>query len=355
MATVSRRAHSGRLRGVSRASSPRPASGSPKYSAVEERASRRQLADIQRSRLLAAAIRAVDDLGYSGATVAQITRGARVSRRTFYELFTNREECLLAIIEDVVDTIEHELADLGLAELPWRERVRTGLWVILSFFDREPILARVCVVQAQAGGAPVLERREEVLTRLAEIVDEGRQVSAPRAGALTQLTAEGIVGAAFAIVHSRLRRERPQPLRDLLGELMGMIVLPYQGAAVARKEQERPAPTRLSDAARMFAKAPRAAGDPLDGVPMRLTYRTARVLEGIGEQQGLSNREVADYAGISDQGQVSKLLARLERLQLLFNEGQGHAKGEPNAWKLTTRGQLVAQSISQVANQIQSQ
>jgi DNA-binding IclR family transcriptional regulator len=79
---------------------------------------------------------------------------------------------------------------------------------------------------------------------------------------------------------------------------------------------------------------------------MRLTYRTARVLDCVSRHAGASNRQVADYAGIADQGQVSKLLARLERLGLLANHGQGHLqKGEPNAWQLTLKGQLVAQHI----------
>ncbi len=41
---------------------------------------------------------------------------------------------------------------------------------------------------------------------------------------------------------------------------------------------------------------------------MRLTYRTARVLEGVAGEPGISNRVVAEHAGISDPGQVSKLL-----------------------------------------------
>jgi DNA-binding IclR family transcriptional regulator len=79
---------------------------------------------------------------------------------------------------------------------------------------------------------------------------------------------------------------------------------------------------------------------------MRLTYRTARVLEGVGAHPGVSNRQVADNAGIGDQGQVSKLLRRLQRLGLLANQGEGaHAKGEPNAWMLTPRGEHLTQSI----------
>ncbi|MGH2855642.1 MAG: TetR/AcrR family transcriptional regulator, partial [Solirubrobacteraceae bacterium] len=133
-----------------------------------------QVAEIQRVRLLAAAVSTVEEQGYARTTVAHITRRARVSRRTFYELFANREECLVAVLEDVVGLVEAELAAAELDGLAWRERVRGGLWAILSFFDREPALARVCVVQALGAGPRVLERREEIVAHLTAVVDEGR-------------------------------------------------------------------------------------------------------------------------------------------------------------------------------------
>jgi AcrR family transcriptional regulator/DNA-binding MarR family transcriptional regulator len=304
-----------------------------------------QLAEIQRARLLAAAVRAVEELGYTNTTVAHITSRARVSRRTFYELFANREECLLAVLEDLMDQLRAELAAAELQRLPWRERVRAGLWTILAFFDREPQLARLCVVQALRGGPAVLERRERILARLAAAIDEGRREGA-RGTALTPLTAEGLVGAAFTIVHARLLRGERPPLTELQGELMGMIVLPYLGAAAARREQARSAPVSRTQGAGSTAGAVHVASDPLDGVPMRLTYRTARVLECVAEHPGASNRIIAGHAGISDQGQVSKLLARLERLGLLVNAGEGgHLKGEPNAWTLTAKGEQVTQNV----------
>ena len=74
---------------------------------------------------------------------------------------------------------------------------------------------------------------------------------------------------------------------------------------------------------------------------MRLTYRTVRVLVVIGERPGASNREIADLSGVADQGQISKLLARLARLELVENTGEGQEKGGPNAWRLTPRGARV--------------
>jgi len=81
--------------------------------------------------------------------------------------------------------------------------------------------------------------------------------------------------------------------------------------------------------------------DPLDGLNMRLTHRTVRVLMVIAENPGASNREIAEGSGIADQGQISKLLTRLARLKLVENTGDGQEKGASNAWRLTARGAQV--------------
>jgi AcrR family transcriptional regulator/DNA-binding MarR family transcriptional regulator len=305
----------------------------------------RVVAEMQRSRLLAAAVRVLEDQGYEHATVAHITHRARVSRRTFYELFANREQCIAAVLGDIAERVTRELREAGLQGLSWRERMRGGLWVILCFLEREPELGRVMVVHALRGSGPVLRAREQIVDRLVALVDEGRGERAKSAGC-SELTAEGVVGATLAILYSRLARttgEQPR-LTGLLGELTGTIVLPYLGPAVAQREQTRPALTATA-AGPLAPRAPRAA-DPLQGLPMRLTYRTARALESVTRHPGASNRQIADYAGIADQGQVSKLLARLESLGLISNHSAGRAKGAPNEWALTARGADVARAIA---------
>jgi AcrR family transcriptional regulator len=315
-----------------------------------------QVSEIQRARLLGAAVAVFEERGYTGTTVAHITSRARVSRRTFYSLFDNREDCLLAVLEDTVGLIAGELEAAGLGGLSWRERVRRGLWVILCFFDREPVLARVCVVQSARGGRRVLECRQEILVRLVAILDEGRCEGA-RAREVPLLAGEGLVGAVTSIIYSRLSfsgwGDAPPvvALGGLLGELMGLIVLPYLGPAAARRERARPMPAapgalvshRAPSGVRVLA---RGDDDPLREVPMRLTYRTARVLVDVAEHPGVSNRVLAEHVGISDQGQASKLLARLQRLGLLRNTGEGHARGEANAWRLTGLGERVTRQLA---------
>jgi AcrR family transcriptional regulator/DNA-binding MarR family transcriptional regulator len=261
---------------------------------------------------------------------------ARVSRKTFYDVFSDREDCFLAAFDQAVSQGRELLREAYSAESTWSEGVRAALARLLAGMDEEPALTRLVMVEALAAGDRVLERRAEALEELAAVIDRGR--SEPDACDPPQVTAEGVVGAVFAVLHGRVLEGGETPLVELLGQLMSMIVLPYLGADAAEQEMERPLP----DAARQRSRRRRVRrGDPLDGLKMRLTYRTVRVLMVIAEAPGASNREIAERSGIADQGQISKLLGRLARLQLVENTGDGQEKGAANAWHLTSRGQAV--------------
>jgi len=298
---------------------------------------RGQVTEIQRSRMLTAAVQAVEEVGYARMTVAQVIGRAKVSIKTFYDVFIDREDCFLAAFEQAVAQARAQVVDAYAQESGWREGVRAGLARLLAFMDAEPGLARLCVVEALGAGTRVLESRAKVLDEIAGVVDRGR-FAGNAAREPPEVTAEGVVGAVFAVIHTRLLEPFNEPLSDLLGPLMSMIVLPYMGARAAGKELTRPAPV-----SRKADQAPGRSGsrDPLEGLDMRLTYRTVRVLVVIGGHPGASNREIAEGSGIADQGQISKLLTRLRRLELVENRGEGQAKGAANAWYLTDRGAEV--------------
>jgi AcrR family transcriptional regulator len=295
------------------------------------------VADMQRARLLAAAVEVVGELGYEGMSVARVTTRARVSRRTFYELFASREDCFLAVFEDAIARARAVAGEAYAGPGRWREQVRAGLQALLRLMDEEPGLAALCVVEALGAGRGVLGRRQRIMEALRDVVDGGRvEVRASREP--PPLTADGVVGAVVSLIHTRLLAGAGQPCSELLNPLMGLIVLPYLGAAAAARELQRPtAPP---------ADIRRAVKDPLEGLRMRLTYRTLCVLSAIAAQPEASNRQVANAAGIQDQGQISKLLARLETLGLIRNASHGHAKGEPNAWRLTAKGHDIAHTIN---------
>jgi AcrR family transcriptional regulator len=294
--------------------------------------------EIQRVRILTAMAEVAAERGAGAASVAHIVARAGVSRRTFYDLFEDREDCFLATFDEAVAQAAGKVLPAYEGQLRWRERIRGALLALLVFCEEEPALARLCVVEALAAGPRALERRAQVLDRLVWAVDQGRAERPARVPEPPPLAAEGAVGAVLSVVHRRLVGGGVEPLMGLLGELMSAIVLPYLGVSAAQKELHRPTPQ-----IKKINKSP--PGDPLDGLDMRITYRTVRVLIVIGSGPGASNREIATEAGIADQGQVSKLLTRLESLGLVRNDGVGHAKGAPNAWVLTPRGLEVERAI----------
>lgn len=205
-------------------------------------------------------------------------------------------------------------------------------------------MGRLLIVESLGAGPEALARRQRTLAPLIAVLDEGSRQA--KNDAPSPLTAEGIVGGVLGVLHARLSERRSRPVLDLAGPLMGMIVLPYLGAAASRREMARPVPPVASSASR-GSDARR-----LKQLRMRLTYRTIRVLTALAASPGASNRQVADAAGIVDQGQISKLLGRLQRLGLIENAGTGGLRGEPNAWTLTSEGWGVHGALaSQIASQ----
>jgi AcrR family transcriptional regulator len=326
----------------------RPNSVHPSRLARTPRRGSAQVSEVQRARMLSSAAAVVSEHGYGQMSVARVTAGARVSRRTFYDVFEDREDCFLALFDDALSRLSESVVSAYEREKSWREKVRAGLVTLLVCLDEQPEVASLLVMDALQAGPRVLQRRAEILGRLGMVLDRGGW-KAKSAKGLPELTGEGVVGAVFSVIHTRLLADYAGSLVELLNPLMGMIVLPYQGSAAARRELDRPVPkmSRASGKSRMDAAAAvSVAKDPLEGLNMRLTYRTLRVLTVIAEEPGASNRTVGEAAGINDQGQISKLLQRLECLELVLSTTPGNRTqptGDPNAWHLTPRGEEVQQ------------
>jgi AcrR family transcriptional regulator len=309
---------------------------------------RAQLGELQRVRILSAMFDVATERGGASVTVAHVVERSGVSRRTFYDLFDDREDCFLAAFEQALAFASERVLPVYESYEQWRERVRAALSALLCFLDEEPVVGKLLIVESLSGGTRTLERRNEVIAHITRAIDAGRRET--KAASPPPLTAEGIVGGGFTVIHSRLAQGRGSlvacpRMGELLNPLMSMIVLPYLGATAARRELDRPTPQPAT---------PVRGGEPLISDPfkdagMRLTYRTVRVLMAIvdlgGRGSGPSNRMIGETAGIADQGQISKLLGRLQRIGLVSNTSLGPGQGAPNAWALTDRGRQVVHTI----------
>ncbi|HEY4811132.1 MAG TPA: TetR/AcrR family transcriptional regulator [Solirubrobacteraceae bacterium] len=296
--------------------------------------------EFQRMRIVSAMVAVVCERGVALATVGDVVAKAGVSRKTFYEIFDDREDCLLAAIDQTVERVSERVKAACVARRrSWIDCTRAGLLSLLHFCDQEPALARLCVVDSVAAGPEVLDRRKELLKQLARVVDEGRTAARREP---PPLAAEGVVGGVLGVIHGRLVVLDGTSFIEMLGPLMSFIVLPYRGAGIAHRELHRPLPIDVGET-NGFTSATSRVG----GLDMRLTYRTTRVLGAIAAEPGLSNVRVGERAGVTDQGQISKLLSRLAGLQLIENTGQGQRNGAANAWQLTDRGEAIVRLVRQ--------
>jgi AcrR family transcriptional regulator len=250
-------APAGRARTLATAIRHPPSRGAGRAAAKagEPRSSSREA---QRTRLLAAAVEIVAEAGYTQLSVTRVVTRAGVSRGTFYEFFSNREELFLEAFDDAVARLGAAVERRYAEEGAWQARVRAGLEAVLGVLDEQPALTRLCVVEAPQAGTKVQKRRAEILDGFARIVEEGRKGSRDRprgggnrpggghdqpgggrnrrGGGPPPLTAQSLVAGAASVVQERLLTSAAGPLAELAGPLASMIVFPYRGPTAAARE-----------------------------------------------------------------------------------------------------------------------
>src|ERR671916_502432 len=95
-------------------------------------------ADEVRTGLALALAAAVGEKGYAGTTIADVVTKARVSKRTFYEHFADKEECLMALYAQTARRLMEVLREAGAPDQPWQERVRTVVGAYLGMLEAVP-------------------------------------------------------------------------------------------------------------------------------------------------------------------------------------------------------------------------
>jgi len=295
-----------------------------------------------------------DEPSHPGLGWAEVSARAGVPDRAFHQVFDSIEDCFLAAFDEGLGRLSATVADAlaGKRDEGWLhdegllQRVRAGLVALLGFLDDEPRWGRLLLIEAPAAAEP--ERVRRVQGVLGELLDEARgeqlagaAVARTPVAPAPELTRELVLGGVFAVIRERMLDRGRGPLVELAPSLMSFVVVSYLGHADAssalegRSGSERPIGDHEGS----------SRGSEAPEVPVRATYRTALVLRAIASAPRSSNREIAQAAGLADEGQTSKLLSRLEDRGLIENVGLGAAHGEPNAWLLTPDGRHFVKAI----------
>ncbi len=195
----------------------------------------------QRERLIAGLAEAIAENGYSGTTIAHITRHAAVSRRTFYEHFSSKDECFVAAYDTVMAELRQRVSAAFEGAGDWPHAVKAGIGAMLEFLAAEPSLARLCMVEALVAGPVVVERYDAAIQSFVPYFQSGREGRPPEVLArLSPTTEEALVGGMVSLISRRIIAGKAEELEELLPDLVEFTLTPYVGSAEAAKLAREP-------------------------------------------------------------------------------------------------------------------
>lgn len=190
----------------------------------------------QRERLIAGLAEAVAEKGYGGTTIADITRHAAVSRRTFYEHFDGKDECFVAAFDTVTEQLRERVDAAFNAEQGWAAQITAGIEAMLVFLASEPNLARLAIVEALVAGPVVVERYDAAVQTFLPYLQAGREGRSKAVlDHLSDSTEEALVGGMVSLISRRIVAGQTDDLETLLPDLVEFTVAPYLGNEEAAK------------------------------------------------------------------------------------------------------------------------
>jgi AcrR family transcriptional regulator len=191
--------------------------------------SRAEAVRIQRERLMAAMAEVVGAVGYEETSVERVLVQAGMSRRTYYELFEDKEDCFFAAYDAAMRGVIRRVTEAYLdAERPERG-IESALEAFLRFCAEERPVARMCVVEVFAAGPRVRARRAEAMEQLACLMEHAlEQLRGDEK--LDRLTAQALIGAVHELVYLPVDRGETDSLPGMASEIVATQIAPLVGA-----------------------------------------------------------------------------------------------------------------------------
>jgi AcrR family transcriptional regulator len=191
-----------------------------KLSAGPHRLPREVVQAVQRGRLLDATAEVIAEEGYMEASVDKIIRRAKISRRTYYELFTDREDGFLAAYDEASEHVLGLIEDACKGAGTPSGKIERGLVALLEFCEKEPKVALMCVVEVMGAGARARKRRTENMARLTDMVADALAQELGSTDSTSRLRARMLVGGVSELVCDSLTAGRSEGLSKLAADIV---------------------------------------------------------------------------------------------------------------------------------------
>jgi AcrR family transcriptional regulator len=195
--------------------------------------------EAQRARMLAAMVEAVAEKGYARVAVADVIERAGVSRKTFYEQFSNKDECFLAAYDASVDGLLGAIDEALEALAPdWLAAHRAAVQAYLGALAASPGFARAFLIEVLGAGPEALSRRDAVQERFAaqlEYVHRRARRDIPEIPEVPPHTFRAAVGAVNELVTAQVLERGAETLPELADAVLDVQLALLVGRQVARE------------------------------------------------------------------------------------------------------------------------
>jgi AcrR family transcriptional regulator len=158
--------------------------------------------------------------GYASTTVANVLARAGVSRKAFYQHFTNKQECFLAAYDAVAAEGRREISRAYEAAAEPAEGAQLAIAKLFERAIDNPGNVRLALVEAGIVGQAGIERRERLMSEYEDLLRDMLGLTRGL-GTVPNPVLRGIVGGLNGVLHAHVRSGRHAQLRDLIPHMVG--------------------------------------------------------------------------------------------------------------------------------------
>lgn len=283
----------------------------------------------QRDRLVTAMGELTAEVGAPTVGVHHVCQRAGVSRRTFYDLFADRDACFVEALGEAQNRlVTHVAAAVGQAGPEWEDRVVAATRTLVVALCADRVLGHLCVVAPLAAGQDALALRRAGMDEVAKLLGPPPQIDVP---------ADLVLAAALGGVWELLRHFLTDDVaeHEVTSAAVNALLAPFVGRRRAAIRAQDPGDA-VTYVTRWTPSVPEA-----ETASVMLTELTRQTLHYLGSHPGATNVEVARAVDVRHESQMSRHLGRLESAGIVVRRKEGRS----NAWRLTARGEEAARTL----------
>jgi AcrR family transcriptional regulator len=188
----------------------------------------------QRLRVMFAVATLIDEQGYAATTIAQIVKRARVDLQTFYSLFSEKLDALIALQEFGAQAMLAMTTSTFFGGASWTDRAWEHGRVFLQTLDISPAMARIAIVEAYAGGRRAARQVEETHAPYTIFLRAGLP-HATTPNPPSPVAMEAINTTYFELAYRHTRKGEPYKFYGLLPVTSNLWLPPFLGTTESNR------------------------------------------------------------------------------------------------------------------------